>query len=42
MRTTTNRLDQEDCYGVSLYKKFVREIFTVTDNRKNFLTAKIS
>ena len=39
---TTNLLDQEDCYGVSLKKNFVHEIFAITDNRENFLTVKIS
>jgi len=29
---TTNLLDQEDCYSISLLKKFVRAIFAVTDN----------
>ena len=36
LKTTTNLLDQEDCYSISLLKNFVRVIFTVTDNYKNF------
>ena len=43
LRTTTNLLGQEDCYTMFHCRKiFVCEIFAVTDNRENFLTAKIS
>ena len=42
LRTTTNLLDQENRYVFRRIKNFVREIFAVTDNHENFLTAKIS
>ena len=41
LRTTTNLLDQEDCYGISLLKKIAHVIFAVTDNHKKFLKVKI-
>ena len=40
--TTTNLLDQEDCYSISSLEKFCVCNFMVTDNREKFLTAKIS